>query len=295
MKKICYSLLLALLLLPARIFAQSPEQARLLETAYKQKSLWSLELFFQNWADEVKPSDTVGLNPYTAEAYRLFSTFYQPLNLKILLPMDGHEEAYNESDWFIVQGSLSEISVLDHIYFTQEEKDSVRADYINRNISENEREYYFERDKRGNLIHRIPELDEPQKLVVDSVIDFRPSVSFDGRKIVYLTSGYEKLLDNFLKDEHIIDMDNNTVYPPSSTKESKERMNFFNRKAVIYYGHWGGYWQYETYPQAYTITFDRALQRAIVSYRIVYEGGVAVFEKRNGEWKFVGVSSRWIE
>lgn len=82
--------------------------------------------------------------------------------------MDGHEEAYNESDWFIVQGSLSEISVLDHIYFTQEEKDSVRADYINRNIPENEREYYFERDKRGNLMHRIPELDEPQKLVVDS-------------------------------------------------------------------------------------------------------------------------------
>lgn len=297
MKKPLCILLGTILLLTTRVFAQSAGQDLLLEKAYKQKSSWLLELFFQNWTDEVQPRDTVGLNAYTTEAYRLFSVFYQPLDLTRYPHMDRWDESYQEPSWFIVQGQLHYVYVTDHIYFTQQEFDSVTIEYVHQNVPEEKWSYYLERDAEGRFLHhiRVPKLSDPPKQIIDSALDFRPPVSFAGKGIVYLTSGYKKLLDEFLKAEHIIDMDNHVVYPSPSERESEERMNFFSQSALIHVGHWGGYWQYETYPQAYSITFDKAMQRASIDYILRYEGGTAIFEKQNGEWKFVKITSRWIE
>ena len=130
---------------------------------------------------------------------------------------------------------------------------------------------------------------------IDSSITFRPPVNIEGRKIVYLTDDYQALLDSFLMDNHVDLGENDIMQPAYAIKESKKRQNFINRKALIFYGHWGGYWQYETYPKATSIVFDKELQRAVVHYRIVYGGGYAIMEKRNGTWTFVGARNTWME
>ena len=80
-----------------------------------------------------------------------------------------------------------------------------------------------------------------------------------------------------------------------SKGESRKRMNFISNAVRIFYGHWGGYWQYETYPQARSIVFDSQMQRAVVSFRFVYEGGEVIMEKQNGEWTIVSGKLTWKE
>ncbi len=72
-------------------------------------------------------------------------------------------------------------------------------------------------------------------------------------------------------------------------------MDFINNAVRIFYGHWGGYWQYETYPQASSIIFDSQMKRAVVNFRFVYEGGQVLMEKQNGEWTIVSGRLTWIE
>ena len=57
-------------------------------------------------------------------------------------------------------------------------------------------------------------------------------------------------------------------------------MNFVTKAATIFYGHWGGYWQYETYPQAECIVIDTKMHRAVVYFRFIYGGGYVVLEKQ---------------
>ena len=72
-------------------------------------------------------------------------------------------------------------------------------------------------------------------------------------------------------------------------------MDFGENAAQIFYGHWGGYWQYETYPMANAIIFDAAMQRAIVEFRFIYEGGNVYLEKHEGQWVVVTGELTWQE
>ena len=131
--------------------------------------------------------------------------------------------------------------------------------------------------------------------VMDMKIDFRPSVSFPGKKVVYLTDSYKKLLNKFLGDKHV-DLGTESIMQTAYAKEeSRQRMDFIQQAAKIFYGHWGGYWQYETYPQANSIIIDARMQRAIVNFRFIYEGGEVYMEKQNGEWTVVSGRLTWIE
>ena len=80
-----------------------------------------------------------------------------------------------------------------------------------------------------------------------------------------------------------------------SKGESRKRMDFISNAVRLFYGHWGGYWQYETYPQATSIVFDSQMQRAVVFFRFVYEGGEVTLEKQNGEWTIVSGKLTWKE
>ena len=126
-------------------------------------------------------------------------------------------------------------------------------------------------------------------------IKFRPRVSFPNKKIVYLTDRYEKILDDFLGDQHV-DLGTESIMQVAYAKdESRQRMEFLMKAAKIFYGHWGGYWQYETYPKANSIIFDREMQRAVVFFRCVYEGGEVYLEKKDGEWTIFSGRLTWIE
>lgn len=132
-------------------------------------------------------------------------------------------------------------------------------------------------------------------ITIDSAIEFRPTVHFEGKKVVYLTKGYEKLLNSFLENTHVALGEKNIMQSAYTKGNSRSKHKFFNKAALIFNGHCGGYWQYETYPKANIIIFNPEINRAVVLFRFVYEGGETILEKQNGEWKIVDFGLTWME
>lgn len=240
-------------------------QASLLKKAYKNQSKAQLFEFFDNWSNEIAFNENDAPNPWVAEAHRVFAAFYQPLQWyrENCVDKDLFPQLYQDEPYFIVQSSLWEIHLVDSIQIY-----SPSAFY----------DYGITNDT-----------------LILSDIPFRPRVHFPDRKIVYLTNKYKRILDRFLKDKHINMGQDNIMHPANSKNQSQQKMEFIQNAAGIIYGHWGGYWQYETYPEANVIILDREMNRAIVKFRFVYEGGHTILEKQNGVWVVVSSKFTWIE
>ena len=282
--------------------SQLSDNALLLREAFKTNSDEKLERFFDNWSKAVGSNEEEAPDKYIAEAHKVFTAFYQPLNMEAF----EYDSLYQNQPYFIVQGDLWDISVTDNILYTYHELDSFTAEYIKQYYGKKYWKNYLKMDneQKARNFHRPSYLSHfgggafwpiVKVTKIDSSVTFRPPVNIEGRKIVYLTDEYKALLDSFLMDNHVDLGENNIMQPAYAIKESKKRQNFINRKALIFYGHWGGYWQYETYPKATSIVFDKELQRAVVQYRIVYGGGYAIMEKWNGVWTFVEARNTWVE
>ena len=259
--------------------------------------------FFDNWANEVQSNEKKAKNPYVAEAHKVFAAFYQPMQM---VKRGARQTMYDDKPYYIVQSSLWKICKTDVILYKQEEIDSfmiarilpVYADdtayqrqWLENLPPEGWSGYWFNyyNDWRSWNTISMP------KVTVDSAVEFRPPVHFEGKKVVYLTKKYKKLLDAFLEDRHVDLGENNIMQPAYSKGDSRAKQQFIDNAAHIYYGHWGGYWQYETYPEAEQIIFNPEMNRAVVLFRFVYEGGQVILEKQNGEWTVVDTRFIWIE
>lgn len=277
--------------------AQSESQAKLLSKAYKSHSTKMLCEFFDNWSEEVKSNEGEAQNPYVAEAHKVFAAFYQPLQTE---ESGERITMYDDKSYFIVQGSLWKISEAEVIPYKLGEIDSfmvasIIQEFPDDTVKQKEWMGYrnnYRPDYRG---YAYPSFCKVATLTIDSAIEFRPPVHFEGKKVVYLTKGYEKLLNSFLGNKHVALGEENIMQPAYSKGNSRSKHRFFNNAALIFYGHWGGYWQYETYPKANQIILNPEMNRAVVLFRFVYEGGEAVLEKQNGEWKVVDFRFTWIE
>ncbi|MBO4489639.1 MAG: hypothetical protein J5741_08320 [Bacteroidales bacterium] len=301
------TLFILFLVVTVTVSAQSESQAKLLKEAYQSRSTELLYKFFDNWSEEVKSNEKKAKNPYVKEAHKVFTAFYQPMQT---IRRGTRCSIYDDKPYFIVQGSLGKICTADFILYKPEEIDSFMiarilpfyADDTNyqkkwlANLQPGYWSYltfnYAGRNGHGG--YSLSEFNIPVSEVV-SDIRFRPPVSFIDKKVVYLTDGYKKLLDSFLGDDHVELGDENIMQPATASDISKQKKEFLDSAARIFYGHWGGYWQYETYPEASQIIFNPEMNRAVVLFRFVYEGGQAVLEKQDGEWKVVDVRFTWIE
>ena len=297
-KHIFFVLLLAISL---TVSCQSDPQAQLLKEAYRSKSTKLLYTFFDNWSEEVKSNDGEAQSPYVAEAHKVFAAFYQPQQI-IAKDIDCHV-LYDKQPYFIVQSSLWKISEAETILYKQEEIDSlmeVRIRQMYPDDTDEQQDWIkYVRDNHPNLCYESSDAIRQFELIatttLDSAVEFRPPVHFEGKKVVYLTKKYEKMLNSFLGKRHIAFSEENIMQPAKSKGKSLSKHRFFNQAALIFYGHWGGYWQFETYPKANQIIFNPEMNRAVVLFRYVYEGGEAVLEKQNGEWKVVDTRFTWIE
>lgn len=301
--------LVALMFLCPVLYGQSPTQAALLEKAYQDSSITLLNQFFDNWSSEVSPNESEARNKWVVEAHKVFKAFYQPLRLdKIGCDVNEFEISYQDFPYFIVQDTLYRIYIADTIPIGDDEFVAYCKKRINKMFPDDST-----RKKELESLQRMIENDflhmdfKREKymfsrewsaipiILVDSNISFRPSVSFSDKKVVHLTAGYERLLNTFLGNKHV-EMGTESIMQVAYAKEeSARRMNFIENAVQIFYGHWGGYWQYETYPMANSIIFDSAMQRAVVKFRFIYEGGDVFLEKRNGEWTVVSGKLTWIE
>ena len=324
----CLAFAFLLFLCPA-LHSQNQEQKLLLKEAYNRNSEYDLYRFFDNWSKEVPSNETEAPDKWVAEAHKVFVAFYQPLLCGENVFQSEERQLYKDNPYFIVQNTLKGIYVADTIPYKTDEligyytshidkiisDESYRRKYIKDEKYDSKIKYYGSADslrtseilwiqrqlERGYL---LPEFDfEKQEyqlmkiltIKVDSNITFRPPVHFPDRKIVYLTDEYKKLLDDFLGDKHVKLGEKSIMQPAYSKGKSRKKMEFILKAATILYGHWGGYWQYETYPKARTMVFDRGKRRAVVFFSFKYEGGYVILEKQNGEWKIATVKYTWIE
>ena len=306
MKHLLFSIGILLLLCSA-LHAQNPSQAALIEKAYQDSSVTLLYEFFDNWSAETSSNENYAPNKWVAEAHKVFKAFYQPLQLdKIGCGEYDSRFSYQDYPYFIVQNTLYRISVTDTLPFKPDELEAFYTNRINQTYSDDSiRKKWIEYLQReisyGRMFLVLDDKDiwpTWQKMAisaVDSSIEFRPQVSFPGKKIVYLTYDYVQLLNKFLGNTHVELGENDIMQPAYAKDESRQRMLFLTKAAKIYYGHWGGYWQYETYPEATSIIFDTRMQRAVVNFRFIYEGGVVYMEKKDGEWTIFSGELTWIE
>lgn len=294
-----------LLIVSCALYGQNPAQAALLERAYRDSSEALLYEFFDNWSNEVSSNESEAPDKWVAEAHKVFKAFYQPLQPdKMGCGSNEFRITYQDYPYFIVQGTLFRIEVADTIPHTPEELEGYYTNRIKQMYADDSTRY--ERSL-GNLRYEIengritPWFTSFQRwqiipsTLVDSNIAFRPQVSFPDKKIVYLTKDYALLLKAFLGNEYVDLGTESPMHVAYAKDESRRRMEFFMKAAKIFHGHWGGYWQCETYPRANSIVFDSSMRRAVVNFRFVYQGGEVYLEKHNGEWVVVSGKLTWIE
>ena len=301
-KKVIY--LCVLLFLCPTIQVQTRSQSRMLRKAYKKDSTSLLYQFFDNWSNNVSSNENEAKNKWVAEAHKVFAAFYQPLQLDKIGCRSEDQGLYDNVPYFIVQGTLSGIYMADTIPISPDELEAYYANRISQMFpEESTRKQYLDwlriDKERGEL---SPEFDfdtQGQRAIpttkMDSNIPFRPPVNFPNKKIVYLTAKYKRLLNGFLGNKYLGMGKEGIMQVAYSKGESRKRMDFISNAVRLFYGHWGGYWQYETYPQATSIVFDSQMQRAVVFFRFVYEGGEVIMEKQNGEWTIVSGKLTWME
>ena len=295
-----------LLLVGMPTLAQNQSQADLLERAYGKQSKSLLYKFFDNWSNEVSSNENDAPNKWVAEAHKVFVAFYQPLQPEKIGCRGEDVESYKKSAYLIVQDRLDDIYTTDSIPLTQDELEVFYINRVKQLYPDSSKQKAFERyiRKRKKAGELRPEFDISRSIDsylgiptarVDSNISFRPPVSFSNKKVVYLTTAYKQLLNNFLGNEHVKLGEESIMQVAYSKGESAKRMKFINKAVKIIYGHWGGYWQYETYPKAYNIIFDSKLRHAVVNFRYGYGGGYAILKKQNNQWVIVSAELTWIE
>jgi len=129
----------------------------------------------------------------------------------------------------------------------------------------------------------------------DSITNFRPRINIKNRIPVYLTSYYEKILNVFLGDIYSPLGTGGIMNPARPEGESKERRRFLEDKIKIEYGHWGGYWHLNSFPEINIIIFNKDMKSALIYFRYGYRGGESYLIKKNANWKIVDSKFTWIE
>ncbi len=83
--------------------------------------------------------------------------------------------------------------------------------------------------------------------------------------------------------------------PAQARGESRMKLVAANTLVRFYSRHWGDGWHLISHPEVEQILFDREYRHALVSFRIVYQGGYALYDKTSEGWKLATSTIDWIE
>ncbi|MFN8343724.1 MAG: hypothetical protein U0X91_01895 [Spirosomataceae bacterium] len=280
-------------------------QGQLLEKANKKKSKELLKKFFDNWHSEtptITNLELLQLNDTVRQAYRAFAAFYKPLDVDSIGGSEWGNKIYENVDYLILQNKLW-IYSQDKVFYTDNEIEQFVIDKINFTIKEDSTKQKLLKKENGKLSNFVIRRFEPNedifsdndtKTKIDSILNFRPQISCN-KKPLYLTKNYIEILNAFLGNSHYKLGTGGIMNPAKSKGQSEKRKKFLESYIKIWYGHWGGYWQLNSYPTCSSITFDKNFEYAKIQYRMVYEGGEAVLKNENGNWKLISSKRTWIE
>jgi len=271
-------------------------ETKMLEKAYQEESAIKLKDFFDTWSKDVPPitdTDLTEFNDTIQQAYKAFISFYNPHRYDI----------YEKVDFLIVQNYVKICFTDNKIYYTEQEWENFVVDKINQyrwwSMSRKNRAYWLKRGEDGKLSDHTLDNFSPhndfQNWLVDSIVNFRPNINRNGKTPIFLTKKYAEILKAFLGNEYIELGTGGIMNPARSKGESEKRKVFLENYVKIFHGHWGGYWQLLSYPEAESITFDKNMEYARVDFRFVYQGGYAILKNQGGKWTLMSSKLTWIE
>lgn len=232
-----------------------------LDSAYAHKSKDQLKEILDRWAKQSKPVNNNELKQkydFEKYTYEIFEDFYTPKSLSRI----GQSE-YGDSIYIDIKYAFVKNEVLIGIY------DKLIYDNFNA-------------------------IETPKPTSKFKLVDFSPRVKVPNAKVIYLDEFVSSEINNFLKGKFVPLGEENIMSPASAEGENLDRLEFLNQFTRIFPGHWGGYWQIETYPTV-SIRFNKSLTKAAVDFRLVYQGGTALYERIGNKWKFKKSSILWIE
>lgn len=231
-----------------------------LESIYKSYDINQLEDFLRMWSSCSQKKviiDNETVPEFLLDAYEIFQDFYNPYNLVRLADLEKVQKIYQDAQYFIIQENLviTKRATLKKDDFGRY---TVPADYI---------------------------------FTIDN---FYPYIELSEKIPLYLSAYSREYLLQFLGDESYPLGHGNIMNPARAKGDSRRRQRFLNQFVRILHGHWGG-WHLESHPYVFSINFNNDYSQAMVDFRIVYQGGEAIYKKKRGEWKLITSELTWIE
>lgn len=300
------SVFIILLFFTSCLYSQS--EMKLLKKAYKEKSTTKLKDFFIAWSQDVLPiADTklLEFNDTIQQAYKAFISFYKPHRLDSIGGSEWGNDIYKDVDFVIVQNALK-IYFTDKVYYSTQETEEYIVNEINRRCSDKDS---IRISILENLKNKDGTIDEfyfytfgpysrakaMDRILTDSIMNFRPTVRCDNKTPLFLTKKYDEIINSFLRNNYLPLGAGGIMNPARAKEQSEKRKKFLENYIIIFYGHWGGYWQLYSYPKAYSITFDNDMKYARIDFRLVYEGGEAFLKNEEGVWTLISSKITWRE
>lgn len=236
--------------------------------AYESNSADETIRFFDEWAASSKAvsgQELRSMDPTARAAYEAFAVVFTPMDHTELTGFGGYtsgeESDYVEMPYIVTPGDM--------LVFCD---DSLRAPNDMDLSLEGPDSYLF-------------------------IDDFRPNVSAGQARILHLTPDYEYAINAFLGGEHHPPGSGGSVMNPATAAGvSRARWEFLEPFIHLVPGHWGGYWHILSHPEINMINLNESLGRAILPYRIGYQGGDAeVVHEADGTWRLTKAGLNWIE
>ena len=278
----------------AFIPSRAQHEDRFLLKAYHSGSPKTLEAFFNKWARETAPLSTAQiarLNDTARNAYLVFRAFYDPFQTgKVGTAWNDH--LYDKSKYLVLQDRIciAFVDTLDKEMLIQKEFGRLSKKL---NITPDSVAKAYHNDQRN--VMRSYRFQWPEPTQFDTILHFRPQVSFHSPKTVVLTDEYDLLLSNFLGNDNYVLNTGVIVISDSSKKDGQKRENFLGTEIKVWYRTRTGHWQFLSVPYTASILFDNTFDNALVNYTLYGEGGYAYFKKIHGAWSLIEADRTWVE
>lgn len=243
-------------------WAKDCSQQDRLEVGWQVGSREILEIFFQIWRTQSLDKEWISdsMPKIIGDAYMIFWDFYTPQNLKRIYKKEGKQERYSESTYLIVQ---SELRIAQRKTLNIVEK---RSDY---------HEKYVDPPMLDLTIHNMK---------------VNPQIGSD--RYVVLNDIYRDIIWNFLDGDNIDEYQQRG--DETNIRQIYERLGYLNEMVEIERGHWGG-WYIESHPLVTRIDLNGVGTKAKVQFQLIDEGGIAYYEKREGQWFLKDTMIKWTQ
>ncbi len=285
--------LLYLLLTLVISSASGQDLRKSLTHAYKKSDTVSLFNLLSDWNSQVQSNESeVAGDKYTDAVYAIFNEFYTPFDLKRIGSSEWGDSIYIDK-FAVIQNSVA------YVIAEFPNPDSIVFGFMGDTLTLTEHEQkYREGDQKNDffedLILKI-RYSYTKELEQVEMTDFRPETTLPINKRLYLTADYRTELIQFLGNQHSPLGFRGLMNPARATKKTRKKQRFLNNYLNVIHGHWGGYWHLVTHPKVNLIIMNPELTKAMIHFRLVYQGGEAYLEKKDGKWVLIESKLTWIE